>query len=304
MKILVTGGLGFIGSHLVDKLISEEHQVWIVDDRSNCRVGYYPAGATINVLDICETEKVRDIIISNVIEVVVHLAAISSVEVAEKNPDRLEKVNISATLDLLDMCRELKAKCVFASSAAIYGNSEKDCEESDGYNPLSLYGKSKAFIDEYITTSNVDAIALRFSNVYGVGQNANSPYSGVISVFSSKLKKNEKITIHGDGLQVRDFINVKDVVRMIANVIKIHAWLRYRSLNISTGNGISVMDLAWTMAKAIPCKLNMETGPFRSRDIKSSILSVRKRVEVIGYHELVKIEDGVKELLCGKQPSR
>lgn len=280
MKLLVTGGAGFIGSHLCDLLASRQHDVLVAD---NLRTG-----SLENISGALASKRVQferaDILDSNTLErlaeafrpeVVVHLAALVSVQEARTTPDLNFQLNIEATQRVIDATRACRARrLVFASSAAVYGDNQSlPLKETEALTPLSLYGAAKAASELLLHASGrdlgFDTVALRFFNVFGPRQRADSPYSGVISIFVDRLKRGLPVAIYGDGRQTRDFIPVRDVARAIAASIEHHDLLG-TSINVCTGRRTSLTELVHTLESIIGRAAGIEYMPARTGDILHS----------------------------------
>ena len=229
MHYLITGGCGFIGSHLAERLLAGGHRVTIIDDLTTGKRENAPAGAEVVIADIT-TPGVFDAVAEQV-DGCFHLAAIVSVQRSSKDWLRTHQVNASGTVALLDAIarKGRRVPVVFASSAAVYGdNAHIPLKETALCTPLSAYGADKltcelhAFVASHI--HGIPTIGLRVFNVYGPRQDPLSPYSGVISIFAHRMKQHLPITIYGDGEQSRDFIYVGDVVSgLVASMQKLES---------------------------------------------------------------------------------
>lgn len=246
MRIIVTGGSGFIGKHLINRLINDNHDVYNLDKIIN------------PLLDI-NKQKITDIYDINVndnffdnIDCIIHLAAMVSVPRSFEDPVKSFGDNVFLTIKLLSAAHlhGIK-KFVFASSAAVYGDKEGSVSEIDETIPNSPYGLDKLTCEKYIQMYcqqwNIDHLILRLFNVYGQGQNPE--YAGVITAFNNAIKNNQPLTIYGDGEQTRDFISVNDVCNYISKFIS--AEIKNEIFNIGTGNSISINSLAKQFSKNI-----------------------------------------------------
>src|SRR3990167_11328030 len=216
-KVLVTGGAGFIGSHLVDRLVEEGHKTIVADDLSKGRIGNVNAKADFEKIDI--TSNRFSILIKKIKpDVIFHFAAQSSITKSIESPKKDIAINLLATQDLLDAAMEAKvSKLIFASSAAVYARSTNlPIAEENPKEPISLYGVSKLcseyLLRNYHKIHNLSYASLRFANVYGPRQDM-SAEGGVVAIFIDKILKMDQAIIFGDGTQTRDFIYVSDVVK-------------------------------------------------------------------------------------------
>ena len=255
-RVIVTGGGGFIGSHLVDKLISMGVEVYVIDKSpkfKNPKAKYYP-------FDICEdlSKYISTRVISkhmwgemslfHDIDVVFHLAAETSVQESIENPRLYHDTNVSGTLNVLNFALELGVKkLVFSSSSAVYGEPKyTPIDENHPLNPLSPYALSKAIGEQYCTLYskmyNLSTICLRYFNAYGDRMNDVGAYRSVISVFKEQTKNKTALNIVNDGEQERDFVHVDDIVQ--ANILSALSKENHSILNVGTGKGYSVNEIA------------------------------------------------------------
>jgi UDP-glucose 4-epimerase len=247
LKILVTGGAGFVGSHLVKFLIQKKHVPIIVDNLksgkySNIKKFIDEKKAKFIKMDI-RNKKILDL---PKVDSVIHLAAIASVVESISNPTYVNDVNVNGTLNILEFCKKKKIKkIVFTSSAAVYGNLEEKISEISIANPSTVYGSTKLTGEQYCKIySNMFGInitVLRPFNIYGPRQN--DTYAGVISKFSDRLNENKSPIIFGDGNQTRDFIHVVDVTRAFYSALKYKKRI-FEVFNLATGKSISINELA------------------------------------------------------------
>ncbi|MED3645248.1 GDP-mannose 4,6-dehydratase [Halalkalibacterium halodurans] len=302
-KVLVTGGAGFIGSHLVDLLIAEGTEVVIVDNLSSGSLKHVHPSSHLFKLDILD-ERVADVFQEHPdIDRIVHLAAQSKVGPSVLNPTYDAQVNIQGTIRLLEFSRKYGVKqFVFASSAAIYGPSHTlPIREEFPALPLSPYGTSKYAAEAYVKTYGrlygLNVHVLRFANVYGPRQTAETE-AGVISIFIEKLLKNEQPIIFGDGKQTRDFIFVLDVVNAIRSCLETETNQEVDPVyNVSTGLQTSVEDLL----KELCAQLNVTYAPAfeqeRSGDIKHSCLDQQKLMNHVLWEPNVMLHKGLAETI-------
>lgn len=281
---LVTGGAGFIGSHIVDELIHKGIETYVIDDLSTGsleNLSRHKNNKLLHVI-VSDIRKIGDALPADAsIDVVFHEAAIASVLRSVKEPHIVHDVNVNATLDLMDFCVKKGIKrLVFASTAAVYGTL-KDTRASEGLacRPISPYGASKLSIENYLSayysSYGLETVALRYFNVYGPRQIMND-YSGVITIFTNKLLRKEPLTVHGDGLQTRDFVHVTDIVQ--ANILAMESKnAAGQVFNVATGNSITILSLLETL-KSITntCDIEPAFVPSREGDIRSGLASIDK----------------------------
>tara|TARA_Y100001963_G_C6682200_1_gene400411 strand:- start:42 stop:917 length:876 start_codon:yes stop_codon:yes gene_type:complete len=242
-KVIVTGGGGFIGSHLVDKLISKGVKVYVIDKSpkyKNPKAKYYP-------FDIRENLNGLEYFVNN-IDVIFHLAAETSVQESIENPQLYHDTNVSGTLNMLNLALKIKAKkFIFSSSSAVYGEPQYvPIDEKHPLNPLSPYALSKAIGEQYCNLYskiyNLDTICLRYFNAYGNRMNDVGAYRSVISVFKEQYNKNQPLNIVNDGEQKRDFVHVDDIVE--ANILSSLSNKKGKTYNVGTGNSYTVNKIA------------------------------------------------------------
>ena len=260
MKILITGGAGFIGSHLCEHLVDMDHKVIVIDD--------FSSGLISNLDNISSkitliSKKIEDYDFQNSadVDVVVHLAAQASVPFSISNFYESSETNLLTSIKVIDFCAKNKIPLVYASSSAIYGELELGDDESDSLNLLSPYAVDKYAQELYAKVANLNtnlsSIGLRFFNVYGPRQDPTNPYSGVISIFVSNLLSDKEIIING-GLQTRDFVYVKDVISVIEIAIqKVYNSQTCDSVNVLTGKSFSINYLANKLIEIIQSKSNI-----------------------------------------------
>ncbi|VVB58888.1 L-arabinose 1-dehydrogenase (NAD(P)(+)) [Candidatus Anstonella stagnisolia] len=293
----VSGGSGFIGSHLCNALAAAKGEKPIcIDVRApasaqQCiykKADVRDLGALVGAIGGCET--------------MFHLAAQVSVQKSIEDPKEDFEINAKGTQNCLEACRKNSVKTfVYASSAAIYGTPQYvPVDEKHPTLPLSPYGNSKLegekACEQYCRTYGMRTVCLRFFNVYGIGQSPSSPYSGVITKFSTRIKNNEPPVIFGSGSQTRDFVHVGDVVRacILASESKNSAGKAY---NIGTGKETSVLGLATTMIKLSGRKLQPQFRPALEGEIEKSVAQIGLAKKDFGFSPKTSLEDGLRELL-------
>lgn len=284
MKVLVTGGCGFIGSHIVDKLMAENHDVYVVDNLVTGNKNNVNPKVPIMDCDI-NSELMEKVVQDFQPEAIIHQAA--QVSVAHSINDMLydESVNIHGSLKIIDLAKKYNVKkIVFASSAAVYGNPVSLPVELDHpTNPLSPYGVSKLSVEYYLKmakeTFDIDYTILRYANVYGPRQDANGE-GGVIAIFSDALAKGNSPTIYGDGMQTRDFVYVEDVAD--ANVRALTMG-HNQILNVSSSEEITVNSLFETMQKVAGTNIAVNYEEERNGDIRKSVLCNKTTKEQLDW---------------------
>lgn len=249
MKALVTGGAGFIGSHLVELLLSKDFEVVVIDNLATGRRSQVPNKAHFHPGDVGDMELLKRVLPG--CEVVFHLAAVSSVQDSLVRPLEVHNTNLTATLVLLEACvRHKVPRFIFSSSAAVYGDTGGEPAREDMTpKPMSHYAVQKLASEQYCRVYHrlhgLETVCLRYFNVYGSRQRADSPYSGAIAKFIDAARAGQPITIFGDGEQTRDFCHVKDVAA--ANYLAATQdpyKVADKVFNVGTGTSTSVKDLA------------------------------------------------------------
>lgn len=301
-RILVTGGAGFVGSHLVDKLVLQGHYVTVLDDLST--------GLCENVhRDVVLVEgDVRDhLLVTRLIaeaDACFHLASIASVHQCDKSWTASHDVNQAAFVGLLECVAKRKhgvIPVVYASSAAVYGDADvSPVHEELPLRPISVYGADKAGCELHAHAAGhkngVPTFGLRPFNIYGPRQQASSPYSGVITIFVDRLRRDEELTIYGDGKQTRDFIHVSDVVDyFIAALGK--ASVKAPVCNAATGKETSILDVAHRLAVILEREVKIYFAAARAGDIKRSVADTARARSLLGCAAQVDMDKGLRFVL-------
>jgi UDP-glucose 4-epimerase len=261
MKTMVTGGAGFIGSHLVRTLIEHGHTVTCVDDESSADHGHFVWDGRSQNFKMAIEALTPDHF--DAVDVVFHMAAEISVERCNLDPIRAYQNNVHGTVHVLDCASRAKVgRLVFSSSAAVYGGGARSGQrnhEDDRCMPTGTYGTSKLMGElacrDYAQRGEIDTVCLRYFNVFGEGQANRGSYSPVLATFMRQLKENQPLTVIGDGSQVRDYIHVSDVVASNLKAGFYDSRFQGSPINIGTGNPTSVMEIA-----AAICHLNEEAS--------------------------------------------
>lgn len=299
MKVLVTGGAGFIGSNVVDELIINNHEVCVVDNLSTGKIDNLNNKAVFYKCSITNIDALELIFKIEKPEVVYHFAAQISVQTSLKKPNFDANINIVGTINLLECCRKYKIKkVIYPSSAAVYGNPEYlPIDENHPIEPISFYGISKHTPEHYIKTFcslyDIKYTIFRYSNVYGTRQDPKGE-GGVVSIFIDKFLKNEPPIIFGDGEQIRDFIYVKDIAK--ANLLALSKGDN-EVLNVSTNVPMTVNTLFKIMKKVFNSDVMAAYLEARQGDIFNSYLNNILAREVLGWNVEYDFEDGVRETI-------
>ena len=303
MLFLVTGGAGFIGSHISDRLLADGHRVRILDNFSTGKQENIPDAADVEVIegDVGNYDTVRTAM--EQVDIVYHEAAIASVAETVGNPLASERVNYRGTLNILEAARHVGVKRVMlACSAAVYGDlPELPKQESMAVKPLSPYAVDKLASEQacqmYTHLYGLETVSLRYFNVFGPRQDPSSPYSGVISIFSDILGQGKQPTIYGDGEQTRDFVYVSDVVE--ANIKAATAPAAAgKAINIATGGKLSINELLKTIADLKGQPFEPPYKPGRQGDIRHSRADISAAREYLDWQPVVSFEDGLRKLFA------
>ena len=295
MKVLVTGGAGFIGPHVVDKLIQEQCQVFILDNLSTGLQQNIHKTATFIQMDI-RSPELLELFMAEKFDYVIHLAAQTMVHKSLENPDYDCDVNIAGTVNILEACRKTNVKrLVFSSTAAAYGNvTSLPVLETSPTAPTSFYGLSKLTCEKYLAlyqqVYGLDYVVLRYANVYGERQ-GDGGEGGVISIFTRKIHQGISLAIFGDGSQTRDFIYVGDIAT--ANYQALFTRNANNIYNVSTETETSVNTLIEYMEKVAGKTATKMCGPIREGDIYKSTLSNAAARKNLGWSPCMPLVDGL-----------
>ncbi len=298
-NVVVTGGAGFIGSWIVEKLV-DSNRVLVLDRFSGGKMGNISDGAEVVKCDIRDYEKVYKALKNA--DFVFHLAANIEIQKSVEDPKMDADTNIGGTLNVLEASRKHGVKrVVFSSSSAVYGDAcSGRLRENLCPQPLSPYAISKLAAETYagIYTQlyGLETVSLRYFNVYGLRQNPESPYSGVLSIFAKKIKSTEELIIYGDGNQTRDFVNVKDVAD--ANIrAALAKKASGRIINVGTGKSVSLNDIVVLLEKIKGQNIMVKHMPGRKGEVKHSCADISLARKILRFEPKVKLEDGLRELL-------
>jgi UDP-glucose 4-epimerase len=299
MITLVTGGAGFIGSHLVEALAARGERVRVLDNFSTGQRGNLtairPAPEIIDgdVADPSITGAMRDV------HTVYHLAAVASVQKSLEDPLETHRVCATGTLNVLHAARQAGVrKLVYAASASAYGIPAGDVQrESDPVCPISPYGAGKLagelYAGAFASSFQMDTVCLRFFNVFGPRQRADSPYSGVIALFIAAMLAGRRPRIFGDGKQSRDFVHVGDIVQALTLAAQAKN-AAGQVFNVGNGTGVDLLELVNVLNRVLGIKLEAEFGPPRAGDIRHSRADITRIQQVLHYVPRVSFEEGLR----------
>lgn len=303
MKILVTGGAGFIGSHIADALLAAEHEVVVVDDLSSGRRENVPEGAVFREVDIRDAGALKQVFDEDAPQIICHQAAQTSVSVSTREPIRDAEINVMGSLNLLELARERQVeRFVFASTGgAIYGEvpEGRQADEDTVPHPISPYACSKLAFEGYLAAyrheHGLASTVLRYANVYGPRQDPHGE-AGVVAIFSQRLVAGEGIRVNamrepGDDGCVRDYVSVRDVVR--ANVLAVSGELENTVLNVGTGQPTTTRALAKAIEQALGVTAQVADGERRAGDLERSVL--RPNPELVGHAAPMSLDEGIAE---------
>lgn len=304
-RYLVTGGCGFIGSHLIERLLAAGHEATALDDLSTGKRENLPPQAPVIVGDAADAALVKKS--SAGCAGIFHLAAVASVDRSREAWLETHRSNLTATIAVFDAARAAgpggtAVPVVYASSAAVYGdNPNVPLTEDAQTRPLSAYGADKLGCELHARVADgvhgVRTAGFRFFNVFGPRQDPKSPYSGVISIFAGKIARGEPIVINGDGGQVRDFVYVGDLVRYLTAAMD-NPQPGAPVYNVCTGRPTSVNELANTLAALSGKPLNASHGPPRVGDIRVSIGDPARLERAFGMRCETSLADGLAATLA------
>jgi UDP-glucose 4-epimerase len=295
VRAIVTGGAGFIGSHVVDALVARGDEVAVVDSLARGRKANVPAGAELHVRDI--REPLDDLFDAVRPEAVFHLAAQADVRVSVERPVDDAAVNVLGTVRILEGARDHGAQVVFSSTGgAIYGEREEPAGEDAPCEPLSPYGTAKLAAEEYLRSYNrlhgTKHVSLRYGNVYGPRQDPHGE-AGVVAIFLGALARGEQAKIFGDGRQTRDYVYVGDVARATLSALGQDGGV----FNVGTGRETSVVELYELCARVAGSETPAEHAPARLGELQRSFLDPELAARELGFSAMVELEDGLRATL-------
>lgn len=302
-RVLVTGGAGFIGSHIVDLLLKEGLTVRVLDNLSTGKLQNLPfleSGLEFVHGSVADKACVHDA--CQDVDAVIHLAALVSVPASIEHPDQSATTNLLGFHNILEelRCQQFKGRLVYASSSAVYGadvGQEALTEDLAPGNLISPYAQDKysneMYAQLYSKLYGINALGFRFFNVYGPRQDPGSPYSGVISIFMDRAKSQQDMGIFGDGTQTRDFIYVGDVVRTLRQALSSD---EQGVLNLGTGISTQVGMLAEVIRGICDAEVEIVHNPERDGDIKYSLADLNKLEAALGRKPYTSVRQGLREL--------
>jgi UDP-glucose 4-epimerase len=300
---LVTGGAGFIGSHLVEALVAQGRRVRVLDNfstgmRENL-AGIRPAPEIVEA-DLGDPAAV-DAAVAGV-NLVYHLGAVASVQRSVEQPSFTHRICATGTLHVLDAARRAGVcRVVYAASSSAYGGVSGEVQrETDPIRPLSPYAAAKVcgemYMSAFAASYGLETVSLRFFNIFGPRQRDDSPYTGVIALFASAMSQGRTPTVHGDGLQSRDFTFVANVVQALMKAAEVPG-VSGKTYNVGTGRSISVLDLITQLNRLLGTNLVPSHGPPRAGDVRDSRADITRIRRELGYEPTVSFEEGLEKTL-------
>lgn len=308
-KYLVTGGAGFIGSNLIEKLVADQNEVVVVDDLSMGKKENLKSiddrKLTFYEKSITDYEFMEKLLVSENFDYIVLLGAVASVADSVENPYTTHLINQEANINIYEVVRRNKLKVrkiLMASSAAVYGNNPVlPKKETSSIEPLTPYAidkfASERFAMIYGRLYNIPTVATRFFNVYGPKQNPNSPYSGVLSIIHNCLVNDKTFTVFGDGEQLRDFTYVDDVVSAVRLLLETED-AKWDVFNVGTGSTVTLNEVIKAFEKAMGKKLDVIYADERKGDIKKSYADISKIRRAVSYKPKYDIISGLAEYIA------
>ena len=296
MKILVTGGAGFIGSHLLQLLQGQQGvEVVVYDNLSSGRREHVPKGIRLVEGDVRDAEGLANLFASEAFDSVVHLAAQTMVPYSLSHPEEDCQINLLGLINILECCRKYAVKhIVFSSSAAVYGdNLNIPLHEEEKPMPTSAYGITKMASEHYLRMYHdlygLNTTVLRFANVYGERQGAGGE-GGVVSIFCKLLAAGQGVTVFGNGEQTRDFVYAGDIAEALWRGSQLEG---HHVINISTQKETSVNQLLAAFKQAVGREFPVQYAPIREGDIFRSVLANGRCVELLGFCPAMNLQEGV-----------
>lgn len=295
MKYVVTGGAGFIGSHLTERLVKQGDVVTVLDNLNTGKIeNLKPVSKKINFVqnDIRDFEVLRSLMEN--VDGIFHQAAMASVQDSFRIPEKFHDVNVNGTENIFKIAKEFGIKVVYASSSSVYGDTSiLPITESDEKRPINPYAKTKLEKDklaEQYAKNGLKVIGLRYFNVFGPRQS--KEYAGVIKLFLERIQQGLPPLVNGDGLQIRDFVYVDDAVN--ANILSMESDIDFEFFNIGTGTTISILDLANIIIKFSGLKIKPIHRPALSGDVRATQADITKVKTMLKWKPTISIQDWLK----------
>ena len=298
MKYVVTGGAGFIGSHITEKLVERGDTVTVID---NLKTGKEKNLESVkekikfvkgSILDVKLLEE-----ITHNVDGIFHQAALASVQESFTKPDEYNEVNVNGTENILKFAKKLKIKVVYASSSSVYGNPKNiPIKETDEKNPINPYAETKLKDEELAAKyakMGVDVIGLRYFNVFGMRQS--KEYAGVIKLFLERIRDGLPPKINGDGTQFRDFVHINDVVN--ANIMAMDSNVKHDFFNVGTNSAVSILDLAKMMIQYSQLNIEPIYGPSLKGDVQRTLADINSINEKLYWKPSIMIKDWLKDII-------
>ena len=296
MKFVITGGAGFIGSHIAKHLVEKNHDVTVIDNLSRGRLenlSKIKEEIVFRKMDILDFDSLKEVIFNS--DGIFHQAALTSVPESFTQKEKYHNVNVKGTENIFKLAKEFRKKVVYASSSSIYGNTTTiPIHENSEKNPINPYGVTK-LDDEKLAKKyhnlGLSVIGLRYFNVYGIGQT--NDYAGVITKFIDQINLNKSPIIFGDGTHTRDFISVEDIAK--ANLLSMESKTDFSFLNVGTGISTSIKELAEVMIELSGKKMEINYDDLPLGDVKDSLADVSLAKRLINWNYETSLKTGLKK---------
>jgi nucleoside-diphosphate-sugar epimerase len=302
MRYVVTGGAGFIGSHITEKLVERSDIVTVIDNMNTGKEkNLESVKGKINFIkaDILDVDLLEDV--TKDVDGVFHQAALASVQDSFDKPDEYHNVNVNGTENILKLSKKYGFKVVYASSSSVYGNPTRiPIKESDEKNPINPYAETKLKKEELAirySEMGVKVIGLRYFNVFGKGQS--KEYAGVLKLFLERIRDELSPKINGDGTQFRDFVHVSDVVN--ANIMSMDSDVAYGFFNVGTNTSITILDVAKTIIEYSGLDIEPTFGPTLNGDVHGTVANIDLIKKEIGWKPTIMLIDWIKDIISSKK---
>ena len=302
MRYVVTGGAGFIGSHITEKLVERSDIVTVIDNMNTGKEkNLESVKGKINFIkaDILDVDLLEDV--TKDVDGVFHQAALASVQDSFDKPDEYHNVNVNGTENILKLSKKYGFKVVYASSSSVYGNPTRiPIKESDEKIPINPYAETKLKKEELAirySEMGVKVIGLRYFNVFGKGQS--KEYAGVLKLFLERIRDELSPKINGDGTQFRDFVHVSDVVN--ANIMSMDSDVAYGFFNVGTNTSITILDVAKTIIEYSGLDIEPTFGPALNGDVHGTVANIDLIKKEIGWKPTIMLVDWIKDIISSKK---